>query len=190
VPFVSINTTFRSVIGDSLQSIGFRNRELLGDTVFKLIEYSFPNKADRVIISEHIDQQPEYARVEKLPLEGKLWQDGLSLLFYARAFAHQACAKSIPVLMYFEKATTQIDFGRGRESVDIDAVKYPVRTVKVEGETGFTGIYGLTGGFEGWFSDDSAAVPIRAKMHVLIGSVTVELISWKRSGWGPPRAGT
>jgi hypothetical protein len=90
--------------------------------------------------------------------------------------------------MYRSKATTSIRFGVERDEVDIDAVKHDIRVMKLEGETGFTGIFGLTGGFEGWFSDDEASVPIVAKMHVLIGSVRIELIKWKRAGWKPPRA--
>jgi len=31
-------------------------------------------------------------------------------------------------------------------------------------------------------------VPIKAKMKVLIGSVTVELMDYRRAGWVPPRA--
>jgi hypothetical protein len=27
-----------------------------------------------------------------------------------------------------------------------------------------------------------------AKMKVIIGSVTIELMQWKRPGWNPPRA--
>jgi hypothetical protein len=60
--------------------------------------------------------------------------------------------------------------------------------VKFDGKLDFTGIFGLSGEFEGWFSNDEARVPILAKMKVLIGSVTIELMSWKRKGWAPPRA--
>jgi hypothetical protein len=44
----------------------------------------------------------------------------------------------------------------------------------------------MTGEFTGWFSDDEAAVPIKGKLNVLLGSVTVELIQWKRDSWSPP----
>jgi hypothetical protein len=46
----------------------------------------------------------------------------------------------------------------------------------------------LTGDFEGWFSNDEARVPILAKMKVILGSITIELMRWKRAGWTPPRA--
>ena len=51
----------------------------------------------------------------------------------------------------------------------------------------FISIFGLTGYFEGWFSNDEASIPIVAKMKVLIGNITLELKSWKREGWIPPK---
>jgi hypothetical protein len=189
VPFVTLNTLFQSIMGDSLQSVFFRNKEYLSsENVFKYIEYSFPKKRDFVYISERVHAHPEWSKNDTLPLEGKHWQDGLSLFFFARAFSHTAQKRNVPVLMYFTKATTSIHFGVESEDEDIDAVDYDIRCRKLEGETGFTGIFGLTGGFEGWFSDDAAAVPIRAKMHVILGSIHIELIKWKRKGWKPPRA--
>jgi hypothetical protein len=71
--------------------------------------------------------------------------------------------------------------------VEVDAIDYPVDVVHFDGHLDFVGIFGLTGGFEGWFSNDEARVPIMAKMKVLIGSVTVELMKWNRQGWTPPR---
>lgn len=188
VPFVTLNTLFQTRIGDSLASVGFRNKEyIVEDSAFKHIEYVYKPRLDVVYINEYIENHDGTEKRDTLDLEGKKWQDGLSLLFYARAFAHAKCTHHVPVLMYRSKATTKIHFGSGKDNIEIDALKYDVRTRKLEGETGFTGIFGLTGGFEGWFSDDSAAIPITAKMHVLIGSVRIELIKWKRKGWRPPR---
>jgi hypothetical protein len=44
----------------------------------------------------------------------------------------------------------------------------------------------MTGNFEGWFSNDKYAVPIRAKLNVIIGSVDLELIKWNSELWNPP----
>lgn len=189
VPFVTLNTLFRSIMGDSLESVYFRNREFLSDdSSFKIIEYNFLKNRNRVHIKERTDKHPDWTKDTTLSLDGKRWQDGLSLFFFARAFSHTTQTRHVPVLMYLTKATTEIRFGVDRESESIDAVDYDIRCRKLEGETGFTGIFGLTGGFEGWFSDDAAAVPIRAKMHVIIGSVRIELVKWTRKGWKPPRA--
>jgi hypothetical protein len=75
-----------------------------------------------------------------------------------------------------------------KTSTEIDAVKYPVETIEFDGRADFVGIFGLTGGFSGWFSNDEAAVPIIAKMKVILGSIRLELVKWNRPGWVPPRA--
>jgi hypothetical protein len=186
VPLVSLWTRFQSTIDDRFGCVSFSAKEKIKDTLNKYINYTFPKNRDVVYVSERIGNKPVPRNYDTLKLEGKSWQDGLSLLFYARAFATQRFTSHVPVLIYRSRATTKIDFGVAGEEMEIDAVKYPINTVKLEGETGFTGILGLTGGFEGWFSKDAAAVPIYAKMHVIIGSVAVELIGWKRPGWTPP----
>jgi len=188
IPFVTLNTLYKSRIDDSLASVGFRNKEyIVEDSAFKHIEYIYKPRLDVVYINEYIENHDGTEKRDTLDLEGKRWQDGLSLLFYARAFAHATCTRRVPVLMYRSKATTVIHFGSDRDEIGIDAVDYDIRTTKMDGETGFTGIFGLTGGFEGWFSDDSASIPIIAKMHVILGSVRIELVKWKRRGWKPPR---
>ena len=187
VPFVTLHTLFQSTMDDSISSISFSTTEKIKDTTHKYINYTYAPKRDVVWISERIGRKPVPQNYDTLTLDKKRWQDGLSLLFYARAHAQRRYTDRVPVLIYRSKALTTINFGRSEEHKDIDAVTYPVRTVKIDGETGFTGIFGLTGGFEGWFSKDAAAIPIYAKMHVLIGSVALELVEWKRAGWSPPR---
>jgi hypothetical protein len=87
-----------------------------------------------------------------------------------------------------KQVVAQLDFARRQEKAEIDAVDYPVDVLHFDGRADFVGIFGLTGDFEGWFSNDNARVPILAKMHVIIGSVTIELMQWTRAGWTPPRA--
>ncbi len=84
--------------------------------------------------------------------------------------------------------TTEIHFQNTYEKKEVDAVNYPVGVVYFDGRADFTGIFGLTGGFEGWFSNDDARIPITAKLKVILGSVRVELTKWKRNAWTPPQA--
>jgi hypothetical protein len=93
----------------------------------------------------------------------------------------------VPAIVNEQVVNTYIDFIGERSSVEIDAVEYPVDVLRFEGTAQFTGIFGLTGDFEGWFSNDDARVPILAKMKVILGSVTIELMQWERSGWMPPK---
>jgi hypothetical protein len=80
-----------------------------------------------------------------------------------------------------------INFGVEHLEENIDAVDYPVDVIKLEGRADFVGVFGLTGGFEGVFTNDAASIPITARMKVILGSVKVELKSWKRGNWIPPK---
>lgn len=115
-------------------------------------------------------------------------QDGLSLLFYAREHVRQPQDVDVPTYVDAEKGITEIHVRKELEEAEIDAVEYPVETVYLEGLAGFVGVFGLTGGFEGWFSNDQARVPILARMKVILGSIKVQLKSWKRGSWTPPRS--
>lgn len=115
-------------------------------------------------------------------------QDGMSLLFFAREHVHDGRPWRIPTFVDNREAATQINFRGKRETVDIDAVDRPVRTVTFDGLANFVGVFGLTGGFEGWFSDDDARIPIIGRMKVILGSVKVELTKWNRGSWSPPLA--
>jgi hypothetical protein len=114
-------------------------------------------------------------------------EDGLSLFFYARGNVHQRKETYIPTCIDNREAKTYFHFPNERIKVDIDSVPYPVDCVHFDGRADFTGIFGLSGGFEGWFSNDAAAIPVKAKLKVVLGSAKVELVGWKRGSWAPPR---
>ena len=114
-------------------------------------------------------------------------QDGLSLFFYAREHVREKSQMRIPTLIDNKQVNTFINFMNKREDSDIDAVDYPVDVVAFDGKADYVGIFGLTGGFRGWFSNDEAQIPIVARMNVILGSVKIELQKWNRPGWQPPK---
>jgi hypothetical protein len=115
-------------------------------------------------------------------------QDGLSLFYYAREHAWEKKQTKNPTFVDTNEVTTKINFGIEHLEEDIDAVHYPVDVMKLDGHADFVGVFGLTGGFEGVFSNDVAGIPITARMKVILGSIKVELKNWKRDNWIPPTA--
>jgi hypothetical protein len=115
-------------------------------------------------------------------------QDGLSLFYYAREHVMEKRQKTIPTFIDTNEVTTKINLGVDNLEEEIDAVDYPIDVVKLNGRAEFVGVFGLTGGFEGVFSNDRAGIPITARMKVILGSVRVELRKWKRGDWMPPKA--
>ena len=186
VPFVDLHAVFESTVDSSAFSHLFVAKMKENDT-WTFARYTFEYGRDRVLIDVG-DRDTMVARRETLAVASH-YQDGLSLFFYARAQLLSGLSVDVPTLVKEKESTTHLDFTNKVTSVDIDAVDYPIDVVEFEGAAHFVGIFGLTGDFEGWFSNDEARVPILAKMKVLIGSVTIELMEWKRPGWTPPRAG-
>ena len=114
-------------------------------------------------------------------------QDGLSLFYYSREHVHDSNQDRIPTLIDNKEVYTYINFTNKRTDADIDGVDYPVDVVAFDGKADYVGIFGLTGGFRGWFSNDDAQVPILARMNVILGSIKIQLMRWNRPGWQPPK---
>ncbi|OGU58893.1 MAG: hypothetical protein A2X64_01960 [Ignavibacteria bacterium GWF2_33_9] len=113
--------------------------------------------------------------------------DGCSLFFFARQYANMK--KTVLVPTFIDGIfNTKINFRGKGEPIKIDAINYPAKTLYLDGTTDWKGIYGLTGSFEGWFTDDEARIPLKAYMNVYVGKVLIELTKWERKGWTPPKA--
>lgn len=184
VPFVDLHAIYESLI-DSAVYARFFVGKLKDKGHWDMSRYRFDYDRNRVLI-EVADFDTIVTKRDTLAITSR-YHDGLSLFFFARdqLFSHQKI--NIPTLIKEEKVVTYIDFTGERSSVELDGIDYPIDVIGFEGRADFVGIFGLTGGFEGWFSNDDARVPIMAKMKVLIGSVTIELMRWTRPGWAPPR---
>ncbi|MFM7156903.1 MAG: DUF3108 domain-containing protein, partial [Bacteroidota bacterium] len=108
--------------------------------------------------------------------------------FLARQMLKSKKTIKVPTIIMDDTVSTSINFVGKEETVEIDAAKYPIKTIYLSGTANWTGIYGLSGKFEGWFSDDEARIPIRAKMKLYVGNANIELVKWNRSSWQPPKA--
>jgi Protein of unknown function (DUF3108) len=184
VPFVDLHAVFESTIDTAFFSRRFMGK-VRQDAVWDFSRYTFEYEKNRVLM-EMGSQDTVVSKRDTTEITSP-YQDGLSLFFCARDRLFSGKSYAVPTLIKEKKSTTNITFSGKTSTAEIDAVDYPVDVVHFDGNMEFVGIFGLTGGFEGWFSNDEARVPILAKMKVLIGSVTIELMEWKRPGWTPPR---
>jgi hypothetical protein len=186
IPFVSIHEILESRIDEAGYSRYFiASYKTKGDTGWGYLKYTldYPNqsvtieKGEDGTIRNHVEIHAPYK-----------YNDGVSLIFYVRRNMMYKKYVGVPTLVETDSAHTYINFLGERESQDIGAVNYPVDCLHFTGDARWTGIYGLNGKFEGWFSNDNAAVPIRARMKLYLGSVWIELVRWNRPGWNPPNA--
>ena len=115
--------------------------------------------------------------------------DGPSLLFLARHASRRAQSLNVPTMVNGKLRNTRLNFASEEDALELDDVEGEIVCRRYTGFADWQGggSAGLTGEFTGWVSDDEAAVPIRAEMKVILGSIVVELERWKRAGWSPPR---
>jgi hypothetical protein len=182
LPFVKIHQVYESFIDST-----FFPRKFVGtmndvDTTITIYEF---NSDSSVHILRGFRSSGKYF-IDSIASVSQKLQDGLSILFFARVNFHSASEISIPCFVNENEEKADIKYYSESESVSIESVDYEIDCNRLEGETDFVSVYGLTGHFEGWFSNDKASVPIIAKLNVLIGSVTLELIDWNKNLWNPP----
>jgi hypothetical protein len=185
VPFVDLHATYESTMDSTIYSRFFVGRTKQDDW-WNFSRYTFDPSHQRAIL-ETGEKDTLIAKRDTVSVDG-VYQDGLSLFFFARDRLYAGKQMDIPAIVTEKKVNAHINFDGRKDAVEIDAVDYPVDVVGFEGMAEFVGIFGLTGEFNGWFSNDEARIPIQAKMKVIIGSVTIELMQWKRPGWNPPKA--
>jgi Protein of unknown function (DUF3108) len=185
IPFVKLHQIYETTMTPDYYSKYFKGIIKHSDYT-SYSEYHF-NYSDSLVDIKQGKIDDQSSTYDTTISVNKKYQDGLSILYYARMNSGHDKEVEIPTFIDKKKVVTDITFEDKSEDVSIDAVDYDIDCVHLEGEAHFISIFGLTGDFEGWFSNDEASIPIKAKMKVLIGNITLELKSWKRTGWNPPK---
>lgn len=113
------------------------------------------------------------------------FQDGLSLFYQARLSSYSAENQMIPVFMNMAQTSVSYFFSSKKVDIEVDVLEKDLQALRCEGNAKFKAILGLTGEFEGWFSNDKARVPLEAQLNITLGSISLELKSFSRNGWNP-----
>lgn len=187
IPFVNLHFVFYSEDDSNFYSHYFSGSDTKDPAQTYYADYDFRYDLERVFFQTGVRQTKTVQKKGEDTLLTPV-QDGLSIFFYARGHVHQNHAVDVPTYVNEKQVNTHINFMNKKSTATIDAVNYPIRTIELDGHADYVGIFGMTGGFHGWFSDDAAAIPIMATMKVILGSVHIELVKWNRPGWDPPRA--
>lgn len=151
LPFVSLHQIYESYIDSALFPLKFYAKIFGDDTVF--VKYKFTE-------NKKVEMQKGKLGASKLWLDSiattkHRTQDGLSILYYARMNFGKERTVSVPCFVNEEEEEAIINFNIQSEPVSIDAVNYEIDCRYLDGATDFVSVYGLTGDFEGWFSNDS-----------------------------------
>lgn len=187
LPLIKINYFFESTMqskGDSVYSVRFYSSEFKEKDI-NHIDYTFDYDKGIIIAKNDKNFRNEEKKEIKID-EKKRFQDGLSLFYNARI--HSLINKNyiVPVYINSQESTVNYSFNMNKDVVSSDLKDYDMAAIKILGTAHFIGVFGLTGEFVSWLSDDNARVPLKAKFNVSIGSITLELTSYKKKNWTPP----
>ncbi|HLP27796.1 MAG TPA: DUF3108 domain-containing protein [Candidatus Didemnitutus sp.] len=186
IPFVSLHAVYESWMDSTASyALKFTANTEVEDKQWEFDQYIFDYDKRKIYADKFRDKQKIKSKVFDIK---KRYNDGSSILFAARSLVNVKKSLRLPTVIMDDTVNTVINFNGTREAINIDASSYPIKTVFFSGDANWTGIYGLSGRFEGWFSDDEARIPIKAKMKLYVGSATIELLTWRRGKWQPPKA--
>ena len=187
IPFVTLNSVFETEMvfdGKDLYSRKFKATDYKDDAVIT-IEYNFNYDSNYVYVLKNNNGKIE--RDEKINFNQNVkFQDGLSLFYKARINSFSSEDFLIPIFMNEAETSVNYYFSSMKEEVSI-SIEDDIRSIRSNGVANFEGVFGLSGEFGGWFSDDEARVPLKAQFNVILGNVTLELDSFSRTGWKPGR---
>jgi hypothetical protein len=189
-PVVDLHAVFTTRMDSLFRSVTSRSVQLT-DEGWKGLDYRYDHDRGKVFIDKVLVNDPHGEPVSRTPsdtleLPGPDFVDGLSIAMYPRRYVHTKRRIDVPTILYGKLGVTTFDFRGDEVEETLDAVSHLVRMQEVAGATTVVGVFGMTGDFTGWFSDDSSAVPLRGKLKVLIGNVDLQLVRWKKPGWNPP----
>lgn len=185
IPFVDLHQIYETKFNTKEISYYFKGTVISSDTTYTIYEFA-PNKKIIHILQGREGFHPKIW-TDSTAVYNHNYIDGLSIFYYARMRTGQKKSVTVPCFLNEKYEKTYINFYNDVVDKSIDAVDYDIACVYLDGNTEFKGIFGLTGYFEGWFSNDNRAIPIIAKMQVIIGSITLELKDWNKEKWMPPK---
>ncbi|MBN2091592.1 DUF3108 domain-containing protein [candidate division KSB1 bacterium] len=175
--FVNMHSVYESYIDENFYPHLFLADEKIDGKYYKTrYRFDYPNKIIDVKMTDLEDTSKII--IKQMPMEEKV-QDGMSLIFYARGNVHLAKEETLTAFYEAKKGKILIRFKGKGESLRIDAFESSQKSYAVDGQAHIKAIAGFGGKYEGWFATDAQAPPLKAKLKVFIGYVTVELESWK-----------
>ncbi|HEX2788248.1 MAG TPA: DUF3108 domain-containing protein [Ignavibacteria bacterium] len=195
VPLVNVNYIFETTMQNDKQDVKNEKKEVFSTSFYSTefknksisrIEYDFDYDKREIKVMKETDNEISDSMKVKFD-ENIRYQDGLSIFYNARLQSFSNKNYNMPVFVNDKVSSLKYSFNINEDIVDIDMFDYDVKAIKIAGVADFVGVMGLTGEFAGWLSADDYRIPLKASFNVIIGSITLELINYKRTNWTAPK---
>ncbi len=178
VPFVSMNWTNRAWLDPRNPTNWVFVHEEAADPPTRLVYRSDSSATVLGIAETGIPGGPRRARLEHpSPLF-----DAVGLLMLIRGLCASDSELDVPTIVAQQARLTHLQFTGETQTMDVNGMPSPVRVRRFIGQSSYNcqSCGGLTGRFEGWLTDDEAAIPVRMSMKIAAGSIKILLESIER----------
>ncbi len=182
LPFVHLDWKFNSTFDQiKLRTIKYEAFNYSSDTIRTIYDFRYEEK--KVFINRYDKHNKLVKSATKVISDFEL--DAMTLFYFARFQKKGTNIPKIEIWNDFVKESTSLKVDQKPELVEVENLNRSILTHYVSGKADINGLYGLSGKFSGYFSDDSSSVPVLSKLNVLIGSVTCKLVEYKSKDWHP-----
>ena len=189
IPFVNLHAVYETYAdAKTFMCLFTSNSEKQGDSwVYTSYHFDYAKKS----VKWEQSRDGKVVKTIYFPLDHPS-TDGISFFYYLRKACESEGNKkadlSIPIVVDTVKSSVDLTVNENHEPCDVTAFDFPVDSYRMSGHINFKGFYGITGDFVGWMSSDSAEIPLKGDVKVILGSVVVRLKDIKRDNWIPPRS--
>jgi hypothetical protein len=182
LPFIDVNFTNQTHLSFLSQSL-LKELVISGKNPSQKTIYRYDSSSLQMMMEDSAEGKS--VRRDSVKLTDPCY-GALGLLMLSRGLIGSGRTLVLPTLNDYRIDPTELSFPEDVEELEVDALDRPVRCRRVEGVANWVGtsFAGMKGPFHGWISDDEAAVPLKAKVEIFLGSIVLELESYERSDWG------
>jgi len=184
LPFINLYCVNRSILNRSNPINEYFNL-FLGKDKQNVTTYAFDRANHRIYMSA--TDHGDFIRSDTLNDIYVAYDAGGIFTMMRMLSAHDTMV-CLPTLSEFQLKNTELIFTDKIKKLKVDAIDSSLSARYFEGTAHWVGTSwaGVKGPFSGWVSADKAAVPLKMKMKISLGSVTLELEEYSRRNW--PRA--
>jgi hypothetical protein len=149
--------------------------------------YLVERAAGRMIVVDSADGV--FAKIDTVTIAERCYE-AIGLLLVARMQASKNVTIVVPTIVDRSIGETILECSGKTEPIEVSAVDEPLEAFYVTGDARWVGssFGGMKGQFCGWISRDEAAIPLRAELGIMLGSIVLELESIERPQWQPAGA--
>jgi len=179
LPFISVNFINEAILRTDVPSLEYV-RVISGDDSTHVSTFDYDEPRGTLIVVD--SAQGSCLRRDSVRWRGPLY-DALSLFMAARVLSKGRGKITLPTLNDYQIVQTDLEFTETEEEVEVSAFDKEIRCRYIKGNARWKGksFAGMTGAFRGWLTDDEAALPIRAEVGIFLGSIVLELESYRRT---------